>query len=298
MTTLATPLPRHEPLTTPPRDVPPLQDGDRLTRAEFERRYDAMPELKKAELIEGVVHMGSPVSASGHGEPHFDLITLMGLYRLHTPGVVGGDNTTVRLDLDNEPQPDVYLRILAEFGGQCVLDSRGYVAGAPELVAEVAASSVSYDMHDKLNAYRRNQVREYLVWRVRDREVDWFVLREGRFEKLPLGAGGRTAAQRGVARLVAGPASGHHSRCGADVPGRHAGRRCARASGFSGPAQDGETPRRSLNPKCETDSCPQLSKNDWLAWSSLWRNWSASRRPPNPRRTGVERLACLTAIPS
>ena len=190
MTTLATPLPRHEPLTTPPRDVPPLQDGDRLTRAEFERRYDAMPELKKAELIEGVVHMGSPVSASGHGEPHFDLITLMGLYRLHTPGVVGGDNTTVRLDLDNEPQPDVYLRILAEFGGQCVLDSRGYVAGAPELVAEVAASSVSYDMHDKLNAYRRNQVREYLVWRVRDREVDWFVLREGRFEKLPLGADG------------------------------------------------------------------------------------------------------------
>ncbi len=190
MTTLATPLPRHEPLKTPPRDVPPLQDGDRLTRAEFERRYDAMPELKKAELIEGVVHMGSPVSANGHAEPHFNLITLMGLYCLHTPGVVGGDNATLRLDLDNEPQPDVYLRILAECGGQCVLDQKGYVAGAPELVAEVAASSVSYDLHDKLNAYRRNQVREYLVWRVRDREVDWFVLREGCFERLPLGTDG------------------------------------------------------------------------------------------------------------
>ena len=190
MTTLTAPLPRLDPLKSSLLDVPPLQDGDRLSRAEFERRYEAMPELKKAELIEGVVHMGSPVSANNHAEPHFDLITLLGLYRLHTPGVVGGDNATLRLDLDNEPQPDAYLRILAEFGGQCVLDEKGYVAGAPELVAEVAASSVSYDLHDKLNAYRRNQVREYLVWRVRDREVDWFVVREGRFERLPLGADG------------------------------------------------------------------------------------------------------------
>ncbi len=171
-------------------DIPSLQDGDRLTRAEFERRYQAMPELKKAELIEGVVHMGSPVSANGHAEPHFDLIGLLFLYRLHTPGVVGGDNATLRLDLDNEPQPDAYLRILPEFGGQAVLDSIGYVSGAPELVAEVAVSSVSYDLHDKLNAYRRNQVREYLVWRVRDREVDWFILRDGEFIQQSLSADG------------------------------------------------------------------------------------------------------------
>jgi Uma2 family endonuclease len=165
-------------------DAPPaLQDGDRLTRAEFERRYDAMPELKKAELIEGVVHMGSPVAVN-HAEPHFDLITLLGLYRLHTPGVVGGDNATLRLDLDNEPQPDAYLRILPECGGQCAVDGKGYVTGAPELVAEVAVSSVSYDLHDKLTAYRRNGVREYLVWRVRDQAVDLFVLREGQFERL------------------------------------------------------------------------------------------------------------------
>jgi putative restriction endonuclease len=190
MTALVSPVQRQEPTKEPSLDVPPLQDGDRLTRAEFERRYEAMPELKKAELIEGVVHMGSPVSANGHAEPHFDLITLLGLYRLHTPGVVGGDNATLRLDLDNEPQPDAYLRILPEFGGQAILDAKGYVVGAPELVAEVAVSSVSYDLHDKLNAYRRNQVREYLVWRVRDREVDWFVLREGQFEKLPLGEDG------------------------------------------------------------------------------------------------------------
>ena len=190
MTTLLTSPPRQEWPLPADDDVPTLQDGDRLTRAEFERRYEAMPDLKKAELIEGVVHMGSPVSANGHAEPHFDLITMLGLYRLHTPGVVGGDNGTLRLDLDNEPQPDAYLRILPEFGGQSVLDAKGYVAGAPEFVAEVAVSSVSYDLHDKLTAYRRNQVQEYLVWRVRDRAVDWFVLHEGRYDRLPLGDDG------------------------------------------------------------------------------------------------------------
>ena len=53
--------------------VPALQNGDRLTRDEFERRYEAMPNVKKAELIEGTVYMPSPVHASGHGEPHANL---------------------------------------------------------------------------------------------------------------------------------------------------------------------------------------------------------------------------------
>ncbi len=97
----------------------------------------------------------------------------------------GGDNSTLRLDLDNEPQPDGYLRLLPECGGQARLVD-GYVVGAPELIVEVAASSVSYDLHDKLHAYRRNGVCEYLVWRVWDAVVDWFVLRGGRFEPLPL----------------------------------------------------------------------------------------------------------------
>jgi hypothetical protein len=180
----------------PPREraptrerVPPLRAGDRLTRIEFERRYEAMPEIHNAELIEGVVYMPSPVSNDDHGSPHFDLIAWFGLYRASTPGVQGGDNSTLRLDLDNEPQPDVFLRILPTFGGRS-RDNEGYVEGAPELIAEVAASSVSYDLHDKLNAYRRNGVLEYLVWRVWDREVDWFMLREGRYEKMPLTADG------------------------------------------------------------------------------------------------------------
>jgi Uma2 family endonuclease len=169
--------------------VPPLQTGDRLTRAEFERRYAAMPHLKKAELIEGVVYMPSPVS-DDHSGPHFDLITWLGLYRMATPGVVGGDNGTLRLDLDNAPQPDAFLRILETHGGQARLDDDRYITGAPELVAEVAVSSVSLDLHGKLNVYRRNGVREYVVWRVQDGEVDWFVLRESRYEMRPRTPGG------------------------------------------------------------------------------------------------------------
>jgi Uma2 family endonuclease len=162
--------------------VPPLQPGDRLTRNEFERRYEAMPDVTKAELIEGVVYMPSPMSAEEHGEPHFDFVTWLGVYRAHTPGLRGGDNSTLRLDMDNEPQPDAYLRLLPECGGQSRL-VEGYVEGAPELITEIAASSVSYDLHDKLNAYRRNRVLEYVVWRVWDREIDWFVWQDGRYER-------------------------------------------------------------------------------------------------------------------
>lgn len=163
--------------------TPPLENGDRLTRAEFERRYAAMPHIKKAELIEGVVHMPSPVTDE-HAAPHFDVIGWLAYYRAATPGISGGDNGTLRLDLDNEPQPDAFLRILASHGGQARVDADGYVNGAPELVAEVARSSVNIDLHAKLHVYRRNGVREYLVWRVLDQVIDWFVLREGRYEPL------------------------------------------------------------------------------------------------------------------
>jgi Uma2 family endonuclease len=169
-------------LTAIPR-IPELRAGDRLTRPEFERRYAAMPNVKKAELIEGVVYIPSPVS-NDRASPNFDIITFLGLYRIATPGVLGSDNGTVRLDWDNEPQPDAFLRIAPECGGKSRIDDE-YVAGAPELIAEVAVSSVSYDLHDKLRAYQRNGVCEYLVWRVWDCAIDWFALREGRFDRLP-----------------------------------------------------------------------------------------------------------------
>jgi Uma2 family endonuclease len=175
---------------TPPQGILPLEPGDRLTREEFERRYDAMPHLKKAELIEGVVYMPSPVRHRHHSRPHFQLITWLGTYEAATPGIEGGDNGSARLDMDNEPQPDAYLLIHPDRGGQAQISADDYVERAPELVAEVAASSASYDLHTKLNVYRRNGVREYLVWRVLDQQFDWFVLRASQFQTLPANAAG------------------------------------------------------------------------------------------------------------
>ena len=163
----------------PKNTVPALENGDRLTQAEFERRYDAMPHLKKAELIEGIVYMASPLRITQHGEPHASIIGWLMLYRASTPGVQLGDNCTVRLDADNEPQPDALLRIEVE--GKSKISEDGYVEGAPELIAEVAASTVSIDVHDKLKVYRRNQVQEYIIWRFQDRELDWFRLTEGKY---------------------------------------------------------------------------------------------------------------------
>jgi Uma2 family endonuclease len=170
--------------------IPPLEQGDRLTRAEFERRYEAMPCLKKAELIEGVVHMPSPVRVNHHGSPHADLIWWLGNYRVSTPGVRIADNSTVRLDENNEPQPDALMMLQAAYGGQAHIDKDGYVEGGPELAGEVAASSVSIDLHDKLRAYQRNGVREYIVWRIQDEAIDWFILQKSQYAPLKPGGDG------------------------------------------------------------------------------------------------------------
>lgn len=170
-------------------DTPRLCAGDRLTRDEFHRRYEAMPEVKKAELIEGVVYMPSPVSQSRHGHPHALLMGWLVLYTADTPGVEPGDNASLLLDLDNEPQPDALLRIAPRHGEQS-RDLGDYIDTAPELVAEVAASSASYDLHDKLHVYRRNGVQEYIVWRTDDAAIDWFVLRGSRYERLPVDTNG------------------------------------------------------------------------------------------------------------
>jgi Uma2 family endonuclease len=169
-----------------PQGIPPLESGDRLTREEFERRYNAMPMLKKAELIEGVVYMASAVPFVQHGVPHFDLIAWLGMYRMATPGVQGADNSTLRLSLLNEPQPDAALLILPAHGGRAQIDPDDYITGGPELLGEVAASSASYDLHDKLDAYRRNGVVEYVVWRVYEQAIDWFVRRNELFVPLPV----------------------------------------------------------------------------------------------------------------
>lgn len=165
--------------------IPPLESGDRLNRHEFERRYGAMPHLKKAELIEGVVYMPAALRFRSHGQPHGRLMTWLGVYESLTPGVALGDNPTVRLDLDNEPQPDAVLLIEEQCGGQATLSEDDYIEGAPELVVEIAASSAAIDLSDKLRAYRRNGVQEYLVWQTCDRQLVWFSLHNGEYVPLP-----------------------------------------------------------------------------------------------------------------
>jgi hypothetical protein len=167
-----------------PPPVPPLRHGERLTRDEFERRYSAMPNVNKAELINGVVHMPSPVRHVQHGRPHSHLGGWLVQYEAVTPGVESSNNASARLDLRNEPQPDLMLLIDPARNGQVRISADGYVEGGPELAAEISASTAGLDLGEKLLAYQRNQVREYIVWRVPERLLDWFVLRDGLYEPL------------------------------------------------------------------------------------------------------------------
>ena len=170
-------------MTSPPPRW--LENGDRLGRREFHRRYAADPRDRKAELVEGVVYVASPLRAREHGTPPAALMAWAGTYAAEHPEVQIADATAF-LDSDDEVQPDLLLR---RVDGSSRITDDGYIDGPPEFVAEVAASSVSIDLHDKRNAYRRNGVREYLVWRVEDNAIDWWRLHEGQYVEMPVDAG-------------------------------------------------------------------------------------------------------------
>ncbi len=174
--------------------VPTLENGDRLSGPEFERRYAAMPDLRKAELIEGVVHLPpAALRFRSHGQPHSRLNGWLAFYEALTPGVSVGTEPTVKLNYRNYPQPDVVLMIDQDRGGQARLSQDDYIQGAPELAIEISASSVSIDLGSKKLAYRRYGVKEYIVWRVLDRALDWFHLSSAESDYLKL-----TADQTGV----------------------------------------------------------------------------------------------------
>ena len=175
---------RSDPVPDRSADRPPFEAGDHLSRAEFERRYHAYPEIKKAELIEGVVHMPSPARHAQHGNPHFKIITWLGTYCAATPRTDGGDNSTLRLDNENEVQPDALLRLEEAAGGHSTVSADDYLEGSPELVIEIAASSASYDLHEKRRIYARNGVQEYLVLQMYEQRVIWYILRDGVYETL------------------------------------------------------------------------------------------------------------------
>jgi Uma2 family endonuclease len=164
--------------------LPPLQSGDRLTRPEFERRYAAAPQIKKAELIEGIVYVASPLRHEQHGRPHSRVMTWLGVYQALTPGIDLSDAPTVRLDLDNEPQPDAVLFIEPAVGGQTRLSNDGYIEGAPELIVEIAASSAAIDTGSKKHVYRRSGVLEYVIWQSYENQIEWFCLTDGEYRLL------------------------------------------------------------------------------------------------------------------
>jgi Uma2 family endonuclease len=170
--------------------LPPLESGDRLTRTEFERRYTQHPEIKKAELIEGVVYVASPVRIRLHSQPHARIMAWITHYWAATPGVQVADNGTYRLDEDNEPQPDVSMWIDQPVSGGAWIDEDDYLAGAPELLVEVAASTASIDLGDKKRAYQRIGVQEYLVLQVYEQKASWFRLQDGEYQAIPADAQG------------------------------------------------------------------------------------------------------------
>jgi Uma2 family endonuclease len=139
--------------------VPQLHNGDRLTQPEFHRRYEAHPGKEKFELIGGIVYLASPLRRP-HGHYHEELSFALGLYRRATPGVELLIDATAILGEESEPQPDLALRILPEFGGRSRNTPQQYVEGPPELLTEVAHSTFAIDMHQKKRDYQRAGVRE------------------------------------------------------------------------------------------------------------------------------------------
>ena len=158
-----------------PLSPPTLRHGDRMSQPEFHRAYEQTPEHVKAELIEGVVHMASPLGLE-HGRRHLHLGSVLTLYEGATPGVQAVDNATVILSGLDEPQPDLSLRVLPEFGGQTRNQDK-YIAGAPELIVEVADSSRAIDLHAKRRAYARHGGVEYLVVDLEESRLHWIDLR-------------------------------------------------------------------------------------------------------------------------
>ncbi len=169
--------------------IPPLSNGDRLTAKEFCRRWDAMPELKHAELIGGQVYVNPPISAGSHGIPQGNILVWLWHYAVATEGVQQISESSVHFGPQDLPQPDVQLRVKDQFGGASRL-VRGELHGAPELIVEVAASSAKHNLQIKKPRYAKHGVQEYLVWIVREKRFVWFALEAGEYVELPASRSG------------------------------------------------------------------------------------------------------------
>jgi len=162
--------------------VPTLREGDRLTAEEFLRRWEAMPDLKHAELIDGIVFFPGAVDIP-HSDSHCAMSGWLGIYREATPGCHAGISCTWKMGPEDVAQPDLFLRIHPEYGGQSRIEGK-YAAGAPELIVEVSGSSTSRDLGVKLNLYGRSGVREYLSVLLKPKQVIWRTMVRGRYAEI------------------------------------------------------------------------------------------------------------------
>ncbi len=175
---------RRQPQTV----LPPLVHGERLDRATFHERYEAMPDGIRAELIGGVVYMAAAAGLK-HGRFDASAQYWVGHFASHTPGVESLSNTSVFLEDRSELQPDAVLRISPEFGGM-TRDEGRYYAGGPELVVETSDTSLAKDLGPKLAAYERAGVLEYIVLALDPYRIIWHARRDTRLVAVPPDADG------------------------------------------------------------------------------------------------------------
>ena len=172
-----------------------------MTREEFHSLYAECEGLERVELIEGVVYMPSPVRFESHDRQASLLRGWLFTYSNLHDGLESGNEATLILG-NSEVQPDAFLLR----AGTVPIDEDGYLRGAPQLVAEVAASTASRDLHSKLAVYQRNGVREYIVWRTLDNAIDWFVLRDGAYAAKAPDAAGRIESEEFAGLVMDVPA--------------------------------------------------------------------------------------------
>jgi hypothetical protein len=168
-------------MATVDHEVKPLAAGDHLTQKEFLRRWEALPDIKFAELIGGIVYIPSPLSIE-HGEADLRVAYWLGHYAIFTPGLKPASNVTCQM-LEDVPQPDLYLRLPPELGGASRVRGK-YLIGAPELIAEICLTSASYDLHEKLDLYCAAGVKENLTVLLNDQEVRWHRLVGKKYKRM------------------------------------------------------------------------------------------------------------------
>jgi Uma2 family endonuclease len=168
--------------------IPPLVNGDHLDQPTFHQRYEAMPEGTRAELIGGIVYVHSPAK-NPHGHSHSLVNRWLGAYEEATPGTQTNVEASTLMGPETEPQPDCCLFLLPEVGGQLTIKDE-WLVGAPELIAEIAVTSESFDLNAKKLDYQKAGVKEYVVVALRQQRVYWFVNRDEAFVDLTPGPDG------------------------------------------------------------------------------------------------------------